>query len=390
MSSLPRVKIKSDNQKGGLCDLYVRQPIPPLEHSSKKLDSSRSPSSSSSFSLQNSNPPVQSQTYSRTQNPSEPLRKPTAVSFHQSPRELVPRSISLLPTKQQPATHDLSHSLEQVYGSHSKQFRASDDAAISQSQNAISTSLVSPPQCHLPRFKSTTSLMKPPLVLTPQRQLMKPIEPPLPRSQTMGSLPYFAGDGTKETSSSSKSNANSVYSGHDKQLDVVEVLRESRMTDHEVEVHKYATRQTTMPKNRIQSTERMRSKHQMPQARESHNETSTTTNLVLPLAKSLRSPTGASRGFGKINVTRNEEMDRKLLHKNQDCGRSSRQYPIHAITRASSDAVTNFAIVNQQTPTSLTAVDSGLISGSTQDDEWEIDVKLVRLLSSDFVYSRRP
>jgi hypothetical protein len=193
----------------------------------------------------------------------------------------------------------------------------------------------------------------------------------------MGSL-WFAGDGTKETPSPVKSDSNSDKVGNGTELCFTDVLQESRMTEYEVEVYKQVTRETQLNKQRMQRIGSKDHQYSTADAREFLDSFSRTTNLILPQAESILSPIGASTRFGKINVTKNEEMDRKLLRRDKDHRRDDRRLHVDGTGSRGLHVDTNLANMIQRTPMSLTTPDSGMSFGSNPDDEWEVNVKLVR------------
>jgi hypothetical protein len=366
MSSSPAVKTQSDGNRGIHRQSSIPRPTSVLAHSPNKPCVS-TPTSASSVGLQKSTATVQPQTYSRAQRSSVTSGKPTPPSSCESRRELLPRSDSLLPYNQRLRDRDLSGVRQQLHiRNYSTQSLTSLDAALSPNKNEISISLLLPAQRRLPKSQTSTCLTKTSLNMTPQRRLMKPIDPPLPRSQIMGSLSCFAGDGTKDTPSPLKNDSNAVKSGSGEELSVMDALQESRMSDNEVESYKQVTRETQMNKRRMQQIGKGEKSHSIMDARE--------------LSDSI-SATGATKRFGKINVTKNEEMDIKLLRRAKDHRRDDQTLPVNSLTNRGLYGDTNFANMIPQEPNSLTASNSGMAVGSNPDEEWEVDVNLVRAIT---------
>ena len=377
MSSIPAVKIQSDDHCRRCRQSSIPRPTSTLTHSPKKPHFSTPTSTSSSAACQKSIPAFQPRTYSRTQQSSKSSRKtapPSACDFSRDP---LPRSDSLLPYNQRPAQHDLSGVRQQLHiKNYSTQTLASFDAALSSTKNRISTSLPLPAQHRQPKSTTSTALAKSSLTLTPQRKLMKPIDPHLPRSQTMGSLSYSAGDGIKETPSPGKSDSNSVKAASDTDVGILDVLQESRMTEHEVEVYKQVTKETQMNKERLQRIVSRGNRHSERDAQADSNSFPNITKLIPPQADPF--PIGTSQRFGKTNATKNKEMDHKLLRRDRGHRRDQRRLSVDGTGSEGLHVDTDFAGRILQTSTSETTPESGLRFGSNLDDEWEVHVKLVK------------
>jgi hypothetical protein len=186
---------------------------------------------------------------------------------------------------------------------------------------------------------------------------MKPIDPPLRRSRTMGNLSSFAVDGTKETPSPLKNDSNTVKSSSDKELSVMDELQESRMSDSEVEAYKQVTRETQTNKRQMQEI----GKEGMSYSRMSVREHS---DSIFE--------TGAWKRFGKINVRKNEEMDIKLLRSDKYHRRDDQTIPVDNITNRGLYSDTNFADMIRQTPNPPTVPKSRMVIGSSLDEGWEV------------------
>jgi hypothetical protein len=74
----------------------------------------------------------------------------------------------------------------------------------------------------------------------------------MPRSQRMGSLSCFPGDGAREASSPLKTDSGSIQAGLGKELGVMDVLQESRITGREIEGYRQMTKEVHMNKQRMQ------------------------------------------------------------------------------------------------------------------------------------------
>ena len=183
------------------------------------------------------------------------------------------------------------------------------------------------------------------------------------------------------------------------ELSVRDVLLESRMTDHEVEVYRQVTTEAQMNKRKMQQV----------LSREIRRSTADARQLPESFSKSPPQadpcPTGVARRFGKIDVTKNEEMDRKLLRKDRDHRREERSLLVDGTGTGGLYIDTHLANTIQSPPTSVIphemvdkmvqrpphdgvctsagescppSADFGISVRSNPEDEWEVNVKLVK------------
>src|SRR2546421_639515 len=148
--------------------------------------------------------------------------------------ELPPLLDLLGPRHQQPGHHDLSgvrHPLCTRTRSH-----ASVDAFVSSTTNTTPTHVPWPAQRFRSKSKVSTSLTQKSAELTPQRQLMKPIAPPLLQGQATGSQSSFVVGGAAEIQSPLKRPSYPVRSGGKGELGDMGFTPCSRMRDFNVEV----------------------------------------------------------------------------------------------------------------------------------------------------------
>src|SRR5271154_959961 len=184
---------------------------------------------------------------------------------------------------------------------------------------------------------------------------MKPIDLPLPRSQTMGSLSYFSRDRAKETPSPLKVDSSSIKAGIGKELGVMDILQESRMSDNEIEVYEQLATEVQMNKQRMQRNVSRENRHSAKNTQELSDSISKIANSFLPQVEPIPSPADAPKRFGKINVTKNEEMDRKLLRRDGDRRRGDRRLPSNGTGTGGLQIDIDLTNTVRQTPTSLTA-----------------------------------
>ena len=68
----------------------------------------------------------------------------------------------------------------------------------------------------------------------------------------MGSLSCFSRDGDKDAPSPLKADSSSINAGVGKELGVMDILQESRISDNEIEVYEQLTEEVQMNKQRMQ------------------------------------------------------------------------------------------------------------------------------------------
>jgi hypothetical protein len=193
----------------------------------------------------------------------------------------------------------------------------------------------------------------------------------------MGSLSCFSRDGAKETPSPLKVDSSSIKAGIGKELGVMDILQESRMTDNGIGVYKQVTKEVQMNKQRMQRNVSRENRHSAGNTQELSS-FSKIANSLLPQVEPIPSPADVPKRFGKINVTKNEEMDRKLLRRGGDRRRGDRRLPSNSTGTGGLQIDVDLTSTVRQTSTSLTAPDSWMCFEPNSDEEWEVNVKLVR------------
>jgi hypothetical protein len=200
----------------------------------------------------------------------------------------------------------------------------------------------------------------------------------MPRSQRMGSLSCFPGDGAREASSPLKTDSGPIQAGLGKEPGVMDVLQESRITGREIEGYRQMTKEVHMNKQRMQRNVSRGNRYSAKNAQKLPHAFSKITNSFLPQAEPLPSLADAPNRFGKINITKNEEIDRKLLRKDGDRRRGDRRMPFNGTGTGSLQIDTDLANTLRQTSNSLTVPKSRMSFELKLDEEWEVNVKVVK------------
>jgi hypothetical protein len=155
------------------------------------------------------------------------LNKGNPPSSFKMPERQVPPSETMLPYAQRP--HRDSSGLQRQFRvrHHSTQSLSSPHRTVSHIQPAA----VTPKQAVIKSI-TLSSLATMGREVTPRRQLMRPLEPPLPRSQTLSNVTCF----NRVSIPLSRRNSTDTASiASDRSIiDVVDALNESRMTEHEI------------------------------------------------------------------------------------------------------------------------------------------------------------
>ncbi|ETN45369.1 uncharacterized protein HMPREF1541_09200 [Cyphellophora europaea CBS 101466] len=125
------------------------------------------------------------------------------------------------------------------------------------SANNITIRRVSPSVAPiLPQSKTSTSLASR-LALrnpTPDRRLLRPIGPPLPHSYSTGSIPCFSDAATTPSPQKGPPVPRlTVPSSEDLEVSVADAIRESRMTNNEIELLKQVQREVVANQNRLRA-----------------------------------------------------------------------------------------------------------------------------------------
>ncbi|EXJ94601.1 hypothetical protein A1O1_02997 [Capronia coronata CBS 617.96] len=108
----------------------------------------------------------------------------------------------------------------------------------------------------IPKSKTMSSLLSSPRVATPRRRLLQPLGPPLPRTQTLGSLSCFGP--ASLTPSPRKAPYVAMPSFHRRhdtsEINMTDALQESRMTEKEVQMMKQVQREAAANRTRLRNS----------------------------------------------------------------------------------------------------------------------------------------
>jgi hypothetical protein len=165
-----------------------------------------------------------------------------------SSKARLPRSDSLLPYALRPP-QDLSGTKQQLQIRHYSTQSLSSPSKIGLPRDSPLTS------SSLPKSQSTVALSPPSRDVTPRRRLMKPLSPPLPKSQTFSNLsctsfPATTPSPIKLAPTRMPLSVCSSYS----QVNVVDALRESRMTEEEIMKWKQVQMEAAANQGRLRNT----------------------------------------------------------------------------------------------------------------------------------------
>lgn len=117
----------------------------------------------------------------------------------------------------------------------------------------------------LPKSKTMSSLLSPSRDTAPGRRLLQPIGPPLPRTQTLGNISCFTPSGQTPSPRKPKSVSFSPPRQVDdatSQMDIVDVLVESRMTEKEMDLMLQVQREAAANRARIRNAHQLRNSSQ--------------------------------------------------------------------------------------------------------------------------------
>ena len=205
----------------------------------------------------------------------------------------------------------------------------------------------------LPKSPTSVSLASPPgRDVTPRRHLMKPLSPPLPKSQSVSSISCFSSPlATPSPPKSNPASRSKIVTAGVSQVDVVGALLESRMTEEEIEVLNQVQKEAATNKQRLRNSLSARQ----------HQQKSPITSTT-PAAAFTRKSDGAAvtLSFNDIaNINRLEEQRSSVSSRGPLFINST----IANTTNSSSDLPTPNTI--------STTVSSG------PDEDWEVNLKLV-------------
>ncbi|KAF7510510.1 hypothetical protein GJ744_006356 [Endocarpon pusillum] len=333
-SSIPRPTSK----------LTAAQPIPPSAAATGPTGNKAAPDGT---------PPsiVKPRTYSRTRrNSFVPPHNDSQAAF----RPARPPRSSLPETTSQPidGSHDLSVIHQQMHVTrYSRHSLASLDAmvlsATGKAENKSTSSL--PGHKRLTKHNALSAVTKVTSPVIPQRQLMGPLGPPLPRSQTAGSMTCFTGSVANTPSPSKPSTRTISTVSQTAELSVVDALAESRMTDEEIEYFNQVAKEVEASRQRIKGS--TRAKRPL-------------TNDIGTGSASSRTLTSLTRSNGSADLATEEYGDMTIAD-------SSKKVPFQG-ARLRIIPNSNSAV----SPPILTP-DSGVSMGSGSHEDKEINVKVV-------------
>ncbi|KAJ9603565.1 hypothetical protein H2200_011751 [Cladophialophora chaetospira] len=112
----------------------------------------------------------------------------------------------------------------------------------------------------LPKSRTLNSLLSHPRETTPGRRLLRPIDPPLPRTQTLANLSCFSPSDQTSPPRKAKSISISLQqqnSINSSKLNIADVLGESRMTQKEMNLMKQVQREAAANRARLRSSHQL-------------------------------------------------------------------------------------------------------------------------------------
>ena len=273
--------------------------------------------------------------------------KPSSAWFSSKPGTRLPRSDSLLPYRQRSA-QDLSGVMQQLHVRHYSTQSLSSPSKIGLTRD---TSLTTG---GLPKSQSSTSLLSPSRGITPGRRLMKPISPQLPKSQTFSSLSCMSPPST--TPSPQKPVPYRLPRLDElqyRQVDVIDALRESRMTEQEITYLRQVQKEVSTNKDRMKESFDIRQ----------HKQT-VLSDYVSPASGSFL----RNNGEASINLSANDVANTRRLEDQRRKSASGRPLFINSVP-ANAMAVES----------SLSTLTTGASANSSgPEEEWETNNRQVR------------
>ena len=296
--------------------------------------------------------------------PDEAPRPPTAQrrSFHSTDGKPpsawlasklhLPRSESLLPYNER-HLQDLSGTKQQLQIRHYSTQSLSSPSKIGRPRDASLTNN------SLPKSQSTASLTSPSKDVTPRRRLMKPVSPPLPKSQTFSSLSCATISDTipspeKPVPTQIPRSAGSQY----RQVNVVDALRESRMTDEEITYLRQVQKEIATNQDRLKNAFELRQHKQK-----------TPTSYVTPTSDCFT----RNADEATINLSANDVANTRRLEEQRRKSTTGRPLFINSVLANAIAADSSLS-----TPNSIASATS-----SGPEEEWNSNIKHVRTLQSN-------
>ena len=278
--------------------------------------------------------------------------KPPSAWIAARPR--LPRSDSLLPYDQRPQ-EDLSGLKQQLPVRHYSTQSLSSPSQIATSRD---TSLTS---SNLPKSRSTASLLSPSRDITPRRRLMKPLSPPLPKSQTFSSLSCTAlAAPTPSPPTAVPTRVTLAAESQSSQVNVVDALRESRMTEVEIRHLRQVQKEAATNQSRLEYAVEIRQHKQK-----------TPTTYMSPISSSFTHNSDEAT----INLSANDVANTRRLEDQRRKSASGRPLYINSVLANAIKADSSLS-----TPNTVASA-----SSSGPDEEWETNVKHVRTPSTHIV-----
>ena len=278
--------------------------------------------------------------------------KPPSAWIAAMPR--LPRSDSLLPYDQRPQ-EDLSGLKRQLQLRHYSTQSLSSPSHIAASRDASLTN------SNLPKSYSTVSLLPPSRDIAPRRRLMKPLSPPLPKSQTSSSLSCAAK--AAPTPSPRKAVQPRVTLATEptrSQVNVVDALRESRMTEDEITQLRQVQKEAATNQGHLKHALEIRQYKQK-----------TPTSYVSPTSSSFT----RNSKEATINLSANDIANTRRLEDQRRKSASGRPLYINSVLANAIKAEASLSHPN----TAASASSSG------PDEEWETNNKHVGVPSTRIV-----
>jgi hypothetical protein len=285
-----------------------------------------------------------------------------------APSRLHPPRLSLPATTPQrgECSADLSGIRQQLpLSQYSRHSLASLDAMVSSATREDENKTKKPlrQSSHIGKSNTSSLVSKVASPVIPQRQLMAPLGPPLPRSQTMGNLMCFTGSSTNTPSPPKNTiRAESVVS-QTSQVGVMAALAESRMTDKEIEYFNQVAKEVEANRQRMKGSNKVK--------RIASNDSGTdmaSSKTMTSFATSNASSGQAVNAYGDIFV-----------------GDASTKAPFQGA---------RLKIIPRSSPPfhpPILTPDSGVSMGSQSEKGWEVNVKLVsRQIYEQKVCARPP
>ena len=275
-------------------------------------------------------------------------------------RAIPPRVDSLLYRRQRTSASDLSGRRQQLHLRNYSTHSLAGLDAIAPLKTTSAASTLSSPLKGLSKSKTSTSFLSSAQDLTPQRHLMQPLGPPLPRTQTMGNISCFGGDVDLVPSPSKPSSLRPFKArteGRENvQVGVVEALRESRMTDEEIDLYSMVEREKQANRTRFRYSSGDRILPSGPRQQ---------------LPKSSSSFLRKSSTSASINLSINDTANLERLEDQQQ-----RKISSGLISRRR--LFINSTLANQVSSGSAILTPNSTISTeSGPDEEWEVNLKHV-------------